>query len=305
MNYHLERKIRLSEDSEYRGLYPWSLQEINENGEQVGKDQIPWAWSLYFTATELSQNYSVDIEKSYKLGINEITGLTQENEVITAVLKGSLEDNISYSMFGTARVIHQFGLRIHKLEENSDLEKCCVWGCASYTSEIDFKYSTTNDVVIIHLYLSVQRFKKIAKLINAGGVDMLQVCIRGVSGFYSEWSPSISTNSIKILPDSKDQEVITQEGCQIEPFRLGDVSDFDMTVIQYHKLNAKHKLRSNNMDEPFEDSTDCENSPIKEESFWNKTPSILAQLTRNEAVLTKLVLPIWLIFIVLCIFLLK
>lgn len=63
MDYNLENKILLSEDSEYKNLYSWSLQEFNKEGEKIGKDQIPWCWSLYFTASELRLCHSFEINK--------------------------------------------------------------------------------------------------------------------------------------------------------------------------------------------------------------------------------------------------
>ena len=61
MDYHLENKVLLSEDSKYKGLYFWSLQEFNKENKQVGSNKIPWIWSLYFTASELRHNYSINI----------------------------------------------------------------------------------------------------------------------------------------------------------------------------------------------------------------------------------------------------
>ena len=311
MDCHLEKKIRLSENPEYNSLYPWSLQEINEKEEKVGNDQIPWSWSLYFTASELRHNYSVDVEKPNESDIDENTGRPQENEVITAILRsgacknGLLEDKVFYSMFGTDRMINQFELQIHKSEESSYREKCHMWGCVSYTSEIDFRNYTTEDTVIIYLSLSPQRFEKITKLINDRCVDTLQICLSGVSGLYSEWSPSISTNYVKILADTKDQEVITQDGCQIDPPRLGDVYKFDMTVIQHHKLNPEQRLGSINSDKLFEEPTSYEGSSIEEQEYRDKDALNLTHLARNEAALAKLRFPIWLIFMVLCVLLIK
>ncbi len=33
MDYHLEREIRLSEESDYKSLYSWSLQEYDKEGK--------------------------------------------------------------------------------------------------------------------------------------------------------------------------------------------------------------------------------------------------------------------------------
>ena len=64
MDYHLDHRTRLSPESEYKNLYPWSLQEVSENGEQIGLDQVPWRWSLYFSArSELRYTKEVSIQR--------------------------------------------------------------------------------------------------------------------------------------------------------------------------------------------------------------------------------------------------
>jgi hypothetical protein len=51
MDYHIDRKVVLSEESEFKNLYKWSLQELDENGKQIGRNLVPWSWSLNFTVT--------------------------------------------------------------------------------------------------------------------------------------------------------------------------------------------------------------------------------------------------------------
>jgi len=347
VDYHLERKIKLSEEPEFKNLYSWSLQELNEEGEKVGSDQVPWEWSLYFTASEVRYNNTIDIEKSDEPSEEENTAQTHESESITAILHPGicrdgkyLEDDTSYSMFGTNRRIKQFGLRIQENKEGGDREGCHIWGCVSYTTEVDFRDETTDDTVEIYLSLSPTQFNTIAELIKTRRADILQVRLGRVSGFYSEWSPSISTNNIKILAASKDQEVIARDGCEIEPPRLGDVGEFNLMVTQRHKLNPKQDLRSINIDKLFEDPNDYEEDVNEEQEYQEFQPDkdslilaqledpddyeedvneeqeyqelqpdkdslILAQLARNEVTLAKLRTPIWLIFFVLCFLLAK
>ena len=146
MDYHLERKIRLCEDSENKSLYPWSLQEFNKKGEKVGNDQIPWRWSLYFTASELNHSRSIDFDKSNDSEGEEDNKPVEESEIISAILHPGrcndgkwLENDTSYSMLGTDRRVKEFGLQIYKLEEGDDNERCNLWGCVSYTAETDLK----------------------------------------------------------------------------------------------------------------------------------------------------------------------
>lgn len=313
VDYHIENKILLSEDSEYKNLYSWSLQEFNNEDKKIGCDQVPWPWSLYFTASELRHYYSVDISKSEN---DEDEEQTRESEGITAILHPgvcydgeSLEDYVTYSMFGTNRTIKKFTLRIQKVEDGSNNESCRLCGCVSDTMEVDFKDITTDDTIDIILRLSSQRFNKIAEITKTRCADILQLCLNGVPGFYSEWSPSIATSSIKVLTTQKEQVIVKKHDCKIDPPRLGHISEFSLSIIQRHKLNLKQDLRSISIDKLFYDFDDTsEESTIEEdsqESQSDKVSSMLSQLAHNETVLNQLCIPIWLIFIALCILLMK
>ncbi|MBT6250423.1 MAG: hypothetical protein HN915_09640 [Candidatus Marinimicrobia bacterium] len=312
MDYHLNRKIKLSEEPEYKNLYSWSLQELNEDGEKIGSDQVPWGWSLYFTASELRYIKSIEIEKEPDDEEDEISSEEKDGESIYVFLHPGicrdgrwLEDDTSYSMLGTDRKIKQFGLRISKAAKDND-EKCHIWGCVSYTAEIDFRDETVDDTVEIYLNLIPKQFDQIAEQLKFRQIDTFQVRLGGVSGFYSEWSPSISTRNIKILAASDDQEVQTPEGCKIEPPRLGNVREFSLTVTERHKLDPKQDLRPIDIDKVFEDAEDYEEDFAEEyqEPEVDKSELLLVQLAKNEAVFARLSTPVWLIFFILCILLL-
>jgi hypothetical protein len=313
MDYHMENKILLSEDSEYKNLYSWSLQEFNNEGKKIGRDQISWQCGLYFTASELRHYYSINISKSKN---NEDKKPTQESEVITAILHPgtcydgkTLKDDVSYSMFGTNRTIKKFTLRIQKIEDDSDNEFCRIRGYVSYTAEVDFRDITTDDTIDITLRLLPQRFNKIAELIKTQRIDILGLYLDEVSGFYSEWSPSISTGSIKVLAAQEEQVVVKKDDCKINPPRLGEVSEFDLGITRRHKLNLKQDLGSINIDKLFYDFDGTSEESTTEEEFQesqsDKASSMLSQLAHNETALNQLRIPIWFIFVILCIFLIK
>ena len=130
-----------------------------------------------------------------------------------------------------------------------------------------------------------------------------------MSGFYSEWSPSITAYSIKVLAAEKEQDVVTDKGCEIDPPRLGSVGEFSLKFTQRHKLNPKQDLRGINVDKLFEKSYDDEEglaAEKKNQDFkGDKDALMLSQLARNEEALKKLSIPIWFIFIALCYLLIK
>ena len=60
MEFHCDYALRLITDTEYNSLYKWCLQEIDGEGKKVGRDLIPWHYSLYFDVINLRQTYSLE-----------------------------------------------------------------------------------------------------------------------------------------------------------------------------------------------------------------------------------------------------
>lgn len=314
MDYHLDNKIRLNDKTEHESLYSWCLQEINSEGEQIGSDLIPWEWSFHFTASELrlSQGFEFgelsffdDEEKE-----QEEEPKFQDAEVITAIIHPGictdgkwLDDDPRFSMLGTNRAITDFSIRISPVDEG-EKEYCKVWGCVSYTSEIDFRDETTPDTVEIYLGLTKERFYKLAELISNKSIDVARIGISRVSGFYSDWSPSISTNSVKVLARGSEQEIDIPEGCKIDPPKLGSVGKFDLTLITRSKLDPKQNFNTLNISKLFEDDYEMYEEEEEIEQPEDIKKLLLAQIANNQAELLKLKTPIWFIAILLGIFLL-
>ena len=119
MDYQLDRKIYLTSDIEYKSLYSWCLQELDEEGVKIGHDQIPFAWGNRFVASNLRYSVQmrgeaeslnlVDYARSPlgkakgKVSALKGTAVTQ-HEYINATLS-SKDDESVYSMFGTERNI--------------------------------------------------------------------------------------------------------------------------------------------------------------------------------------------------------
>ena len=151
------------------------------------------------------------------------------------------------------------------------------------------------------MWLSPQRFNNLAEIIKTQTVDIVQVRLERVSGFYSEWSPSISTSSVKILTGYDDHKVICADDCDITPPRLGQVGEFNLSMVKRCKLNPKQDFRSINIHKLFEEE-EIEETDL-EEGFAITEPDtntvLLAQLARNEAATKKIRTPLWFIFILL------
>lgn len=311
MEFNLDHEIRLNEDPQFKNLYSWSLQEFSIDGTKIGAEQIPWNWGLNFSATEIRYNKTLKIEKPSNLD-EESTNYKSpvQTESITASLYPgvcldgkSIERSTRYSMFGTKRLVHDFALSIHKLEEGQTLERCNIWSCVSYTYDVDFYDETTPDTVQISIWVSSEKFYSLCKALAQREIDIFQVRLKGVSGFYSDWSPSISTSDIKILTADDEHQVLAPEGCKILPPRVGEVEDFELSIVQRRALNIKQDFTPTDVDKLFnEETTEFNAFPENETNKVSDSNSLLLpQLLANEKTISRLSTPLWVIVIILII----
>lgn len=303
MKINLEKEIHFKADPEHKSHYSWSLQEVDTGGQIASRDLIPWNWSVHFIASELLHTRSLEIKKEFSEN-NELKNLVEEQESICAVLYPGdhclythPKKEPSYSMFGTARIVTRFKMTVKKLAKGDTNERCQLWGCVSYTSENDFREETTDDEVHVSLWIAPTRFENLVEDIKAGRTDIFQIRLSQVSGFYSEWSPSITTSRIKILADSKGQTVIASPERDDAPPRLGDVGKFSLTWIQQNKLTYQSILEESektDVDEDYkknqhlsdrgEQASIVEKTIAIQEQYFQ---SLLGQMSRNEVEVSK------------------
>ncbi|HHT0593548.1 TPA: hypothetical protein ACTXXA_001458, partial [Legionella anisa] len=237
------------------------------------------------------------------------TESTIEDEWISGILHSgtcsdgkNLENDATYSMFGTNREIKSFGLLIRKNENPNDEAKCVMGGFVGTTIEGDgfIEDQTFDDEVWFNLFLTPQQFNKIVDLIKSKRMDILEITLWGPPGFYYEYSPAphSSVYYIKILTDSKDHKVVIPDGCKICPPRLGD-ADFNIKIIQRLTLNPKQDLSNINIEKLFYESEDDDNNNQRKEiqEYKQIVENILNQLNRMEGIFAY---PLWMIFIILC-----
>lgn len=236
MEFHIDRRIILCEDSKFKNLYKWSLQELDAEGEQIGRDLIPWDWSLDFTATQIVLSDGMTIRPDYLSDDDEPKNETKKSQYIRAKLRPGIPHEWhrfrqpTYSMFGTDREISNFELSIQILPDGEKQDRCWVWGSVSYTADVDFRDETINDTVIFYLYVQPETFERYVQAIRATEVNEAILQIDRVHGFYSDWSPSISTNSIKVLTRDKEQVIEAEEESEVAPHRLGEVGEVSFTL---------------------------------------------------------------------------
>lgn len=247
MKYHSDYTVKLTTDTKYSSLDKWCLQEIGNEGQQVGPDLRPCGESSYFDVTDLRHIYCLQRddkdwerfeEKSEKLNKDEKKINVISSNVIFAKLTPQKfkTRRTSYSMVGTNREIRKISLRIMEAKT----AYCSAWGTLSYTDEFDFREETEDDNIQFSLWLPTEKFEELSTMINLGVSDKSYFRVSGVRGFYSEWSPEISTDYIKVLPRSKNAlKLEVPEGTDIDPPRLNIVSDFELNLVKKSQLEIK------------------------------------------------------------------
>ncbi len=128
-------------------------------------------------------------------------------------------------MFGTSRIVKDIMLDIRALDDQTRQEVCQAWGIVSYTSEIDFQTEKEDDVLGFNLFVKKETLLQYIDLIKAGAISDIHFCVGRVSGFYSEWSPGISTRSVKILTSYQDHAYENPDGVGLQAPRLGVVGE--------------------------------------------------------------------------------
>jgi hypothetical protein len=226
MKYNLERSIRLDSDPKLKGLYTWALQEVGEDGEQIGRDQIPWGMSISFAATELTLHEGHAAQAKYD------TSRTWVRAKLTPA-KGRHWRRPTFSMFGTEREIGSIQLFVHRLEneEGKKPESTVrVAGWPSFTDTDPLWGGDNDDFIQFDLGLPADEFDRIASRVALGQVDSADFTCHA-SGFYSEWTPDIETDAYKVLcAEQREQGITIPEGCEIDPPRLGDVRDASFSI---------------------------------------------------------------------------
>ena len=290
---NLDYDLEYSTDIEHKSLYGWCLREIDQEGNQLGQDQIPWDWSLSFQAKDIHISTLVENDAPPNIFANKEN--TQDEEItkvaVTEKIAGNLipKDHTAYSMLGTDRAIKDIGFSI----EQSEVQGCHIFGCPSYTTDIDFMDMTVDDFIVITLLLNKENFENVSHKIKSGKLDDITLSLSDVRGFYSEWSPSISTSKIKILGSTRDQIVNIPKGNEIDPPRLGHVGKFSLRIGAIQELSIKDED-----DEHHDDLTD-DIRPTSAEEKVNNQNTFLQEHFR------EITYPLWGIIVLLFLILLN
>ena len=130
--------IRFEDEVQHKSLYSWALKEHDQDGKPMGRDQIPFKSSSWFSATSLKyvEDYEHDgrefLSENKEFNLDEV-GMVKEDlavsidcsRTIAASLvpgrhdidNGQVADATWYSFFGTDRTIKDIRLLIHETGE--------------------------------------------------------------------------------------------------------------------------------------------------------------------------------------------
>ncbi len=311
MDYKLEKRIEVNYEPTNCPFNNWCLNEYDENNNKIGKDLVPYAFSVYFICSSLKVVRQTFLRTDSEDGDRK---KVKQKAIVTGTIHSgfcrdgeTLTDVVSYSFFGTKRKIEKFNVSITEANDEQD-EYCTLVGIPSYTTEIDFVDATEPDFLGFDVYLKKERFEALVTHIESKAVDSCWMSASLVSGFYSEWSPSISTNFIKVLTPSHDLEGLDKD--KFQPKRVGEVRDFSFHFTSMHKLNLKQQLIEKiNIENEFEPEIDDIDFATADEIASKHEMQAQQKYAESTALAVKLAsslkVPLWFIFIALVLLLLK
>jgi hypothetical protein len=250
MDYHLERGVRLKAEIKDTTLYRWAISELNELGNPLSTDYIPWRWMLCFSATSCVLSHFAAVSELRKPAEKEQSDKAKDAApnrhylIRLALVPGLPEEQgnwraTTFSMFGTDRVIKDIELVIYPASEGNGEEQCTAWGAPSYTSDIDFRKVKEPDRLQFSLYVKPDTFAQYVFMASRGEMSGAIFSAGEVDGFYADWSPEISTDKVKVLTDDdNDHRVSVPDGCTIVPPRLKRVGRAQLRVDRRSELFA-------------------------------------------------------------------
>lgn len=201
-------------------------------------------------------------------------------------------------MFGTDRAITEFQLDIHSIADPTENESCTAWGSPSYTAETDFRNETMDDCLVFYLFVKPETFARYAAKISHGAVDEIVLAVGAVDGFYSEWSPSISTRDVKVLTRGDEHKVERADNAGLEPPRLGSVGDAKLYINRRLEFGMQ-KSDDETLDEDTHDLGTIRITPEAHAPGSNTDPQVIKALVSLRRAAWWIVVLLALLFITL------
>lgn len=242
LDYDLEYRLRFKGEDElqHKSLYRNAIVEVDDQGQQVGQDMIPWGWTLSFSAIELSVSDRLTYEDRTGIRDQQPSRQVEHRYGIYAKLKPGHArqrswDNTTYRLFGTSRVLEEITLDIRPTS-TLDGEGCTAWATASYVTEVDFRNEVQPDCLCFYMMVSQAVYDRYLWNIAQGLVNEVGLHLGLVDGFYAEWSPGVSTREVKILA-GEEHKVEGAEGLTLS--RLGKIGKVELAMNAVGLINKR------------------------------------------------------------------
>lgn len=282
MDKNIERKIKFCK-SEYKNLYSWYLQECSEE-KAINKSYVPWQGNICFNVSDFCYIKSAIFNKSNDKNINENEEEQVESDdyadailqpVVPIFLKHHDRNwekyNVSYSLFGTDRIIEKFRLRIFVREYES------LQVHVNFRETDSFMY-TTDDEIQVEVTTSKEKFSELVNLLKGGGDEIKEISLCGATGFYYDWQPSHYKTPgniiLKVLSNKKDHQIIYKEASDVVVPKLGSFGELSIATKRFENLPKS-----------------------TENNTKNCLYSLEENLLRRDEEIKKLITPLWVICI--------
>jgi hypothetical protein len=298
MKEHLDHRIRLGTESEYKSLYAWFLEEVGADGNRVGSPVIPWPWTLNFMVGDLSVSTRVERGRlDDGVGVKEVV----HGKLVPVTwrrMKGPARP-VRYSMLGTARPVENLLLYIEPTATEDAEEACSLWGAVSYTSEVDFVDETEPDTIQVTLSVRPSRFLKLLVQVRAGDVESCTLALSGVAGIYSEWSPSIRTDAVKVLTGHASHAVEGEEASGLRVPRLGSTEHFIFSFNRVVSVRETLEWQLQRATKVADGSVSDEPAPAPAPNITSSDLRSTSDMQRVERQLRGVRIALWVIAILL------
>lgn len=232
MGIHLDHGVRLNSSPKHRSLYPWALNEVDSLGNILSNDYIPFAWSSPFVGTSCAIRDGVNLHHPITDG-EQLIEARYDRSIRIALMPACYDFGGSrpaiFSMFGTDRIIENFTLSIYPIPHEKT-GSSYAWAIVSNTYELDFESTHDDDHIGFEMHVDVDAFSRYEAAICSGLIEEIFFTAEGVSGFYTEWSPSISARRVKVLTSSQNHPVELPPSTTITLPRLGDMSGSSLMI---------------------------------------------------------------------------
>jgi hypothetical protein len=258
---------------------PFLLEKNNHRERELH----PWRWSLVFEVDEATFNTSYHHQSEELASEGEETFLLDKEIHDTSesiYLSITPSDKIGYPfgthfrIVGTERTIEEFSILIYRLDSDDDLSRMRMFSSVSQDHEIDFRNVHEPDLIQFTLFLSPDEFDPLAKGLQAKTISSLNLRVSRVAGFYSEFSPGISTDEVKVLPREVSQHFELQETFKT----TGDVGEFELTWSVKQKLVRQE---SDCNDDFNEEDIELDSPPKNPKLFESETNKLLLQIKKT------------------------